>query len=321
MRFIDAEEVHRRLDYPGLIAALESAHREAAPEVARLMMSQASESGGEDHFLMLPAWSRGQALGIKVVSIFPDNWTAGRGLPTIQALYLLFDGRDGRPLATVDGTALTYRKTAADSALGAKLLARHDVESLLMVGAGDLAPYMIAAHLAARPSLRHIRIWNRGAPRAAALAERLEVGDREVAATTDLEGSAREADLICCATRALEPLILGAWLKPGTHLDLVGGYTPEMREADDEAARRARVFVDSRWYTRGEVGDIDGPIAAGAMSEADILADLFQLCGGDHPGRRDESEITFFKNGGGAHLDLMTARYLLAQAKAQAEAS
>ena len=316
MRFIDAEEVHKRLDTAGLIEALEAAHRKAAPEVGRLMMTQPSASAGEDHFLMLPAWSRGEALGIKVVSIFPDNWTAGRGLPTIQAVYLLFDGIDGRPLVAVDGTTLTYRKTAADSALGAKLLAREEIDTLLMVGAGDLAPYLITAHLAVRPSIKRIKIWNRGPARAAALAESLDAGAREIAATQDLEAAAREADLICCATRAVTPLIRGAWLKPGTHLDLVGGYTPEMREADDEAARRARVFVDSRWYTRGEVGDIDGPIAAGAMSEADILADLFELCGGQHPGRRNESEITFFKNGGGAHLDLMTARYLLAQAEA-----
>ena len=190
-----------------------------------------------------------------------------------------------------------------------------------MVGAGDLAPYLIAGHLTVRPSIQRIAIWNRSPARAETLAPRVEAGGRAVSATEDLEAAARQADLICCATRALEPLIRGAWLKPGAHLDLVGGYTPEMREADDEAARRAGVFVDSRWYTRGEVGDIDGPIASGAISEADIQADLFQLCAGDHPGRGDEGEITLFKNGGGAHLDLMTARHLLAQAEAVAETS
>ena len=315
MRYIDAEEVHARLDFPGLIAALEASHREAAPDVERLMMSQPSGSGGEDHFLLLPAWSKGEALGIKVVTVFPDNAAASHGLPTIQALYLLFDGTHGRPLAVVDGTVLTYRKTAADSALGTKLLARAEPETLFMVGAGDLAPYLIEAHLAARPSLRRVLIWNRTPGRARSLAAKLGSVAPEVTATETLEAATRQADLISCATRATEPLIEGAWLKPGTHVDLVGSYTPEMREADDEAARRARIFVDSHWFTRGEVGDIDGPIASGAIAEADILADLFALCGGQHPGRGDESEITLFKNGGGAHLDLMTARYLLEQTR------
>ena len=311
MRFIDAEEVHDRLEFGSLVEALDAAHREAPPEVERLTMAQPSREAGNDHFLLLSAWQRGHALGAKIITVFPDNASRQDGPPTIHAVFLLFDADDGRPLATIDGTALTYRKTAADSALGAKLLARPEPETMLMVGAGALAPYMVQAHLAVRPSLRRILIWNRTSARADALAERLRPEGRELAVTERLEAAAREADLICCATATTEALIQGDWLKPGAHLDLVGGFRPDMREADDEAMRRSRVFVDSRWFTRGEVGDIDGPIASGAMTEADILADLFELCADRHAGRRNETEITLFKNGGGGHLDLMTARHLL----------
>ena len=311
MRFIDAEEVHRRLDFGSLVEALHAAHQEAPPEVERLTMAQPSRESGNDHFLLLPSWQRGQALGAKIITVFPDNASRQDGPPTIHAVFLLFDAEDGRPLATIDGTALTYRKTAADSALGAKLLSNPEPETMLMVGAGALAPYMVQAHLAVRPSIRRISIWNRTFARAQALADRLHPEGRELAVTEGLEAAAREADLICCATATTAPLIQGAWLKPGTHLDLVGGFRPNMREADDEAMRRSRVFVDSRWFTRGEVGDIDEPIASGAMTEADILADLFELCAGRHGGRRDETEITIFKNGGGGHLDLMSARHLL----------
>lgn len=307
MRFVDADAVHAALDYPALIEALRRGHSAGVDAVDRLLLSQPSRAGSTDHFLIWPAWQRGQALGIKLVTVFPGNEAAG-GPPNIQAVYVLFDGTDGAPLAVLDGTALTLRKAAADSGLGADYLARQDAATLLMVGAGNQAPHQIMAHSAVRPSLKRVLLWNRTAAKAERLARSLRLDGVELAAVDDLARAVAAADVVCCATMAAEPLIKGEWLRPGTHLDLVGGYTNEMREADDETVRRASVFVDSRRFTVGLCGDITAPMASGALGEDGIAADLFELCRGRHPGRRRADEITLFKNAGGAHLDLMAAR-------------
>jgi ornithine cyclodeaminase len=312
MKFVDAARVDALLDYPGLLAALEAGHRAGVDEAERLLLEQRGPGGTADHFLIWPAWQRGEALGIKLVTSFPDN--ADRGLPTIQAVYALFDGADGTPRALIDGTAMTPWKTAADSALGARFLAREDAQHLLMVGAGVMAPHLIRAHLTARPSLRRVTLWNRTSDKAARLAERLALEGMETDVAEDLETAVRGAQVISCATGATAPLIRGAWLRPGTHLDLVGGFTPEMREVDDEACRRARIHVDSRWFTLGCVGDLTAPMASGAITEQDVLGDLFELCRGEVAGRRGPEEITLFKNAGGGHLDLMTARLIAERA-------
>jgi ornithine cyclodeaminase len=312
MKLIDAARVDALLDYPGLLAALEAGHRAGVDEAERLLLEQRGAGGTADHFLIWPAWQRGEALGIKLVTSFPGN--SDKGLPTIQAVYALFDGADGTPSALIDGTALTPWKTAADSALGARFLAPEDAEQLLMVGAGIMAPHLIRAHLTVRPTIHRVAVWNRTPGRARDLARNLAPEGIEVVATDDLEAAARAADVISCATGATAPLIRGAWLRPGTHLDLVGGFTPEMREADDEACRRARIHVDSRWFTLGCVGDLTAPIASGAITEQDVLGDLFELCRGACPGRRTPEEITLYKNAGGAHLDLMTARLIAERA-------
>lgn len=316
MIFIDAEKVHAALDYSSLVDALHRQHREDVEAVEDMLLEQPSPSGGRTHFLARAAWQRGRAFGIKLATVFPDNEAGGTGLPNIQGTYVLFDGANGRPQACIDGTALTLWKTAADSALGARFLAGPEARTMLMVGAGALAPHLIAAHTTVRPSIRRVEIWNRTAERAAKLAHGLDLGSVQVGVAADIEAAARQADVISCATMATAPLIRGAWLRPGAHLDLVGGYTPETREADDEAARRCKVFVNARWTTVGHCGDIVGPMSTGALSEDDILADLFELCRGKHPGRRDAEEITLYKNGGGGHLDLMTARFIMARAVA-----
>ena len=318
MRIIDAAAVYALSPFGPLIEALAEAHRQVRPETGRVLLSPPAESGhGEEDFLVLPAWAPGRALGVKMASIFPQNVDAGEGLPTVQAAYQLFDGRNGSPLAVIDGTALTLRKTAADSGLGARLLARADAEVLLMVGAGALAPHLIAAHLTARPSIRRVLLWNRSAPRRDHLLRELTEEGVPVELAEDLETSVPQADVVCAATMATAPLVRGAWLKEGAHLDLVGGFTPAMREADDEAVRRSRVFVDYRGSTVGEAGDLTQPMAAGVISEDGVLGDLFDLCGGRHPGRQSETEITFYKNGGGGHLDLFTAEFLVRQAAAR----
>ncbi len=312
MKTIDAAQVDALLDYPALLEGLEAGHRAGVDDAQRLLLEQRSPGGSANHFLIWPAWQHGQALGIKLVTSFPEN--AAAGLPTVQAVYLLFDGEHGSPTAMIDGTAMTPWKTAADSALGARFLARADAESLLMVGAGVMAPHLIRAHLTVRPSIRRVAIWNRTADRAQGLARDLARAGVEAGAVEDLEAGTRDADVISCATGATAPLIRGAWLKPGAHLDLVGGFTPEMREADDETCRRARIYVDSRWFTLGCVGDLMAPMESGAIIEDHVLGDLFQLCRGEVAGREQPQDITLYKNAGGAHLDLMTARHIAARA-------
>ncbi|MFO1350452.1 MAG: ornithine cyclodeaminase [Gammaproteobacteria bacterium] len=312
MRAIGAEQVLERLDYPTLVQGLHDLHRENTEALEDLLLEQPSNATVPDRFFMRAAWQRGQALGVKAVTIFPGN-DAGAELPTVQGVYLLFEGRHGRPVAAINGTALTWRKTAADSALGARFLAREDVATLLMVGAGAMAPELIKAHVAIRPTLRRVLIWNRTPERAARLAAALPLPNIDVELAPDLESAAHTADLICCATATSAPLIRGAWLKPGAHLDLVGAYTPVMREADDDALRRARIFVDARATTLDHIGELMIPLANGVIARADIQADLYDLCRGRHPGRQAADEITLFKNGGGGHLDLMTARVLAAR--------
>jgi ornithine cyclodeaminase len=312
LRLIDAESVHRLLDYGPLVEALAAAHGEAPPLVGRSLLEPPPGAGrvGEG-FLVLPAWAHGRAFGVKMVTIVPGNAELEDGPPTVQAVYQLFEGVTGRPIAVIDGTALTLRKTAADSGLGAKLLARADAKTLLMIGAGALAPHLIGAHLAVRPSLERVLVWNRSAPRRDRLLEQLARQRIPAEASADLEAAVRAADVISAATLSSEPLVRGAWLRPGTHVDLVGAYTPTMREADDEAMRRARVHVDYPGSTIGESGDLTQPIASGAITELDVLGDLYDLCQGRVPGRRTADEITLFKNGGGSHLDLFTAEFLL----------
>ena len=307
IRFIDAAQIARTCGFPGLIAHLRAAHREPPPAVERVLMQQRSPSGTDNAVLVWPAWQGGHNLGVKVVTMFPDN----RVLPSVQGIYLLFDGNDGAPQAVIDGTELTYWKTAADSALGADMLARTDAHSLLMVGAGALSPYLIRAYQAIRPSLQRVVVWNRSPDKASRVAAAVRGTPATVA--TDLRAAVQDADIVCCATNSPAPLVLGKWLRPGTHLDLIGGYTPEMRETDDDAVRRAQLFVDSRWFTVDHVGDLTQPIASGVITRAHVLADLFELCGGQHGGRSDMQQITLFKSGGGAHLDLMTAQYIARQ--------
>jgi len=314
MNFVDAGRVHQLLPFPMLVDALAEAHRGPEPIVERSMLVDPDASSGRC-FLNLPAWQPGTAFGIKMITVQPDN--RARSLPSVNAVYQLFDGETGVPTLTIEGESLTFRKTAADSALGARFLAREDAATLLMVGAGALAPYIVRAHVALRASLARVLVWNRTHAGAEALAEQLSAQDIAATATTDLESAVREADLISCATMATEPLVRGEWLKPGVHVDLVGGFTPQMRECDDGTMTRSSLFVDARQSTIGCVGDITIPMACGAITEEDVLADLYQLSRGEHPGRRSPEEITVFKNGGGAHLDLFTAVFLERQLAAE----
>ena len=307
MRFVNAEEIRSLLTFPILVDALEAAHRRPKVEVQDGLLGSETEQ-----YFVRHAVDSGRFMVSKLITSFPAN-PGARGLPAVQAVLVLFDGTDGRPLAVMDGTEITYWRTAADSALAAKILAVPLPTTLLMVGAGEMSVRLAHAHRAVRPSLRRALIWNRTRERAVAVAARLTEEGIESEPVDDLAKATRVADVISTCTRSHDPLVLGAELKAGVHLDLVGGYTPETREADDEAARRALVFVDRRESAFHGVGDIVQPIASGAIRESDVLGDLYDLVGGSVVGRRSPSDITFFKNAGGGHLDLMTAELVFRQ--------
>jgi ornithine cyclodeaminase len=300
--------VERALDYRVLVERLRQAFRSGA-EVP-LRHHHAVPTWGEEDatLLVMPAWQRGRHIGVKIATVFPEN--TAQGLPTIMGAYLLLDGKTGMPLALIDAPSLTARRTACASALATYYLAREDCERLLMVGTGTLAPHLIRAHASVRP-IRNVLIWGRSPGKAAKLAAKLNTPKFKVAATDDLRGAVEGAHVVSCATRSPEPLIRGAWLQPGQHVDLVGGFTPEMREADDEAVARSRVFVDTVEGAMAEAGDIVQPIAGGALREDDITGDLFDLARGDRAGRRYYDQITLFKSVGTALEDLAAAQLVV----------
>jgi ornithine cyclodeaminase/alanine dehydrogenase-like protein (mu-crystallin family) len=314
MRFIDASEIRRVLTFPLLVAALEAAHRRPKIEV-----QDGSLGSEKELYFVRHAVDRGRFMASKLITSFPANLAEGK-LPAVQAVCVLFDGTNGAPLAVIDGTEITYWRTAADSALGAKLLANPDPATMLVVGAGAMAKWLVRAHRAVRPSIQRVVIWNRTKGRAADVAALLRREGVDAEATADLDAATRSADLITTCTRSHDPLVHGANLKPGVHLDLVGGYTPQTREADDEAARRAVIFVDRRESAFDGVGDILQPIESGAISAADVRGDLYDLVPGAVRGRQSPTEITLFKNAGGGHLDLMTAEVVFRQVGAKAQA-
>lgn len=309
MLMLDAAAVHRLLDYPGLVAALRAAHAaDRMPRADSMLVSEPPD--GVNRFLSLLAWDPGRTIAVKLVGVFPANPSRSPPEPSVQGIVVLFDGATGGPVFACDGAALTFRKTAADSALGVDLLARRDAESLLVVGAGGLASHVAQAHTAVRPTIRRVLVWNRTPSRAESLADHLHLPGVEVRATADLDAAVGEADIVSCVTMATTPLVKGALLKPGAHVDLIGAYQPDMREADDDVVRRATVFVDTRNKCDGS-GDIGQPIALGLLTLEAIAGDLFDLCAGRHPGRVSAEQITMYKNVGGAHLDLFTARHLM----------
>lgn len=308
MRILGSDEVIAALDFPELIEALRQMFRAGCEAPARQHYVLPVPGGEAGSLLLMPAWQAGRHIGVKVATIFPDNLR--RKHPSLMGSYLLLDGITGKPLAMMDAAGLTARRTAAASALAASYLARPDCERLLMVGTGALAAHLVEAHASVRP-IRNVLVWGRDPEKAAKLARRLDRRTLKVAATDDLANAVRGAHIVCCATPAREPLIHGHWLPLGVHLDLVGGFTPEMREADDDAVRRARVFVDTRDGALNDAGDIIVPLRSGALHEDDIAGDLFELTRGSRAGRRYHDQITLFKSVGAALEDLAAAQLAL----------
>jgi ornithine cyclodeaminase len=235
----------------------------------------------------------------------------------VQAQVLLFDGATGTALALVEGGELTLRRTAAASALAASYLAKIDAASLLVIGTGSLAPHLAAAHAAVRP-IRRVRIWGRSPAKAEALARRLraDLPELDIAASSNLAADAAAADIVSCATSAAEPVLLGRWLAPGTHVDLVGNFSRQARECDDDTVRGARIFVDTVEGALAEAGDLLIPLATGAIDRNRIVGELADLCRGEVQGRTAPDEITVFKSVGAAIEDLIAAQLVLQGATA-----
>jgi ornithine cyclodeaminase/alanine dehydrogenase-like protein (mu-crystallin family) len=307
LRFYAADEVHAALEYPRLADALARAFAAGAQVPVR----HAHRLGDGDSLLLMPAWSS-TALGVKLVTVMPGN--GRRGVGTVQAIYVLLDRTTGEPLALLDGEALTLRRTAATSALAARYLARDDAENLLVVGAGRLAPYLACAHCALRPALRRVSVWARDPSRAQAAVQWLRGRGVAAEAAANLERAVREAQIVSCATTATAPVVLGDWLAPGTHLDLVGAFTPQMREVDDAAVARSRVFVDTRAGALAEAGDLLLPMASGVITREAVIAEMAELVRGEKAGREGADDVTLFKSVGTALEDLAAAALVVARA-------
>jgi ornithine cyclodeaminase/alanine dehydrogenase-like protein (mu-crystallin family) len=305
MRVIDAAGVDAALSFPALISAIEHAFQAGLVVPVRHHHSVERSDGNATHLIM-PAWSKGAGgfLGVKIVNVFPGN--AARALPSVMGSYVLMNGDTGAPLAVIDGTRLTLWRTAAASALAARILAHADAATHLMVGAGALAPFFIRAHRVVRPIARTL-LWNKSRANAEKLTRDLALEGIAVEIADDLEAAVRAADIISTATLSTEPLVRGAWLKAGAHLDCVGAFSPAMRETDDDCVLRARLFADIRASVLKEGGDFVQPLRAGIITEAKIEADLADLVTGTVHFERKPGDITFYKSTGSAIFDLAAA--------------
>ncbi len=305
MQMIGEHELAERLGWPELIGAIETelkAGRVTSPERSNIAIPM--PGGGTSNLLVMPAWVEGESLGVKLVTFFPEN--GAKGLSTINASYALFSGADGRLQAVIEGDELTARRTAAASALAARFLARQDAKRLLVVGTGQLSAKVAAAHASVR-SYERIEIYGRSAEKAEAVVAALAGEGVSAHVARDLDAAVAAADVISSVTSSTVPLIRGAHVKPGTHVDLIGAFKDDMRESDDALVTKASLFVDFRPGAM-KAGDLAQPLAAGLIAEADIRADLAELATGKHSGRASDEEITFFKSAGFSLLDLAAAR-------------
>ncbi len=303
MKSLDAQTVANCLPRQAMVDALDEAFRKSVNVPPRAHHEIAAENSAPGTLLLMPAWSS-DYIGVKIVTVFPEN--SALGIPAVSGSYLLMDASTGNPVALLDGTELTLQRTSAASALASSYLSRQDSKKLLMVGTGNLAPHLIAAHRAVRP-ITEVVIWGRRAAAADHLAAELDDDGISVSVADDLAEAVSAADIISCATLATEPLVHGDWLRAGQHLDLVGAFKPEMAEADGRAVSTADVYVDTRAGALTEAGEIVQALEAGLICEADIRGSLRELATHAVPGRTDKDSITLFKSVGTALEDLAAA--------------
>lgn len=299
--FISFDEMDKTLKWDDITDAMLAGHR-----LPKASISDGLAYRGGDTLLSRSAWIDGLGVLVKSATIVPEN--PAKGIPMVNGGVMLFDDETGQLEALVDFHLVTKWKTAGDSLLGAKLLARPDSKDILIVGAGTVSANMVAAYATAFPDAR-FKVWNRSSANAQKMVAELS-DSVDISQATDLADAVHRADIINCATMSIGPVIDGAWLRDGQHLNLIGAYRPDMREANDLALQRARIFVDSRETTINHIGELKLPIASGAISESDVIADYYDIAAGTFAAKSD-TDITLFKNGGGAHLDLMTAKLIL----------
>jgi ornithine cyclodeaminase/alanine dehydrogenase-like protein (mu-crystallin family) len=304
MQYIDATTVRARLATEPLLEALERMFVEGCTVPVRHAHSIAVPDAPDGSLLLMPAWRSGHYLGTKLVSVYPGN--SGRNLPAVAAIYILFDAQTGIPLSILDGDELTARRTAATSALAARYMARPHASHLLIVGSGRIARELAVTHRAARPGLERISIWSRSSERADALAHRLRAEGLPATPVTDLAAAAATADLISAATLSTEPLLQREWIRPGTHIDLVGAFRPGMREADDALVAASHVVCDTRAGVLAEADDVRVPLEKGLLSATQVH-ELAELCRGEVIGRAADADITLFKSVGAGLEDLAAA--------------
>ncbi|HEX5958907.1 MAG TPA: ornithine cyclodeaminase family protein [Hyphomicrobiaceae bacterium] len=312
MHIFDGAAVDAALSYPALVDTLEEAFTKGSLAPPRHHHTIELDGRPEATLLIMPAWEAsapgspcaGRYMGLKAVTVYPDNATA-HGKPAVLGSYLLMSAQTGETLAVMDATRLTAWRTAAASALASRHLSRPDASRLLMVGAGALAPFLVRAHASVRP-IRQVRVWNRSRAGAEALVANLAGSGIAATIADELDAAVAEADIVSAATLSSSPLVHGAWLKPGTHLDCVGAFRPNMRETDDEVVRRARIFVDTE-AAFTEAGDIMQPLQAGVIGTEAVLGELADLCRGAVQGRTSPEDITFFKSVGTSIEDLAAA--------------
>src|SRR5271165_1958290 len=305
MRLIDADAIAAKLDPLVLVEALRMGHCDSGMGDVERMLIEESVTGNAVLTWLASHPKRG--IAVKTATVFPGNSRSG-SRPNVQSVVALFDAANGAPLAAIHGESFTRMKTAADSALAADLLAVRDAATLAVLGAGGQARTHVRFHCAVRPSIRRVLVWNRTHAAAERLAAELTGEGLDAEARDDPEAAVIEAAIVACLTASTEPALHGAWLKPGAHVDLVGGFTPAMRESDDDVVRRGRLFADTLRFTIADCGDFANPIARGVIARENIEGDLFDLVSSRVIARRSAGEITVFKNGGGGHLDLMIAR-------------
>ncbi len=304
-KMLDDAEVAARLAWPELLDAIEQVLTEDGAGGPTRTLHQVERPGASPlSLLMKPAWSVGDTVVVKVVTVVDDN--GPRGLAGVNAGVLMFDGTDGRLLGLAAGNELTTRRTAAASAVAARRLARTDARRLLVVGTGALAPRLAEAHAQVRDH-DTIEVWGRDVARAAAVAASLRDSGLHAVAVEDLRSAVRAADVITCGTSSTEPLVLGADVRPGTHVDLVGAFSPTTRESDDDLIASARIWLD-HLEDATIAGDMASPLAAGRVSIDDVVGDLTQLVRGEVEGRSTDDEITVFKSAGMAVEDLAAMR-------------
>lgn len=311
MKFISFDEADPLLNWSSVADAMQTGHALPKAEIGDLLLQSSPNA-----LLTRGAWIDGLGMAIKSMSVFPENTGLSPELPTIQGGVLLFEGKTGGLKAVIDGILVTKWKTAGDSVLGARLLANPEPKTHLMVGAGTVAASIIDAYHAVFPSIDRFIIYNRTQERAHGLANSLSDRISSIEVSNDLEAACNSADIVTSATMTVDPILQGAWFNPGTHIDLIGAFKPNMREAHDDLLLKSSIFVDSKDTTFGHIGEIEIPLQAGTISREDVLGDFYDLSA-NHVGRTSEYEITLFKNGGGAHLDLMTSLHIFDQCAAK----